>query len=71
MPGFNGTGPAGNGPKTGRGRGRCSANIQPQQGQRPGGGAGGMGTQPSDRQTGNGPMRGGRGMRRGGRNNQQ
>lgn len=32
MPGFNGTGPEGNGSNTGRGRGRCIAATEQQQG---------------------------------------
>ncbi len=40
MPGFNGTGPEGNGSNTGRGRGRCVAATGQKQGQGQGFGQG-------------------------------
>ena len=71
MPGFNGTGPEGNGSNTGRGRGRCVAATGQQQGQ----GLFGQGRQQPGQQgtfAYSNPLRGGLGRRRrGGRLNQR
>ena len=70
MPGFNGTGPEGNGSNTGRGRGRCVAATGQQQGQGFGQGRQQPGQQGSFAD--NSPLRGGQGRkRRGGRLNQR
>lgn len=71
MPGFNGTGPEGNGSNTGRGRGRCAAATGQQQGQ---GQGFGQGQRPGQQGSfaGNSPLQGGQGRkRRGGRLNQR
>ena len=71
MPGFNGTGPEGNGPQTGRGRGRCAAATGQQQGRGQGGGQGFQRPGRRNAFADNTPLRGGRGRKGGGRLNQR
>ena len=72
MPGFNGTGPEGNGSNTGRGRGRCAAATGQQQGQGQGFGQGRQRPGQQGAFADNNPMQGGQARRRlGGRLNQR
>lgn len=72
MPGFNKTGPEGNGANTGRGRGRCDAATGQQQGQGQGFGQGRQRPGQQGAFADNNPLRAGRGRRRrGGRMNQR
>lgn len=72
MPGFNGTGPEGNGSNTGRGRGRCAAATGQQQGQGQGFGQGRQRPGQQGAFADNNPMQGGQARRRrGGRLNRR